>query len=470
MKDEFQQALESLRRSVAEDAPDLIDVVDECNGLACHYDEYAESVEVAESSLRELLRIIRTLVDERETRYSDFRSLEATALVNLSNFYQNHGKLAAAKEPMFAALKIARMLAAKFPYRYSAKLAWVLQMVGHMHLWYNSDEEAEAAWSEEFSIWNRIKPEEGFDPNKKNLAGLRCAMGKTSQDELAFLERLGIPTDSLMTVFYNCIEGFAPEETLIRSAYVNNLQRMETLLDEGVSPDVSVCNDGEDMPLLLYLAERPDLFPAARLLIERGASLDTTSQEGFTLAEVATAFRNIPLLAHLSEVCKESILTNLTTGAPIVIHAIANGHDDVVRYLLPMYGNDLKRFAADLFQMATSLEENALPIVQALAENGYDIRAACDDNWTALHNASRLGKVEVVRYLLKNGADVHQVGGYADVIPLHNAAASGELEIAKLLVAYGSEIHIKNKNGKMPCDLARARGHDDVSAFLESLE
>ncbi|CAG5897604.1 protein phosphatase 1 regulatory subunit 27 [Menidia menidia] len=70
----------------------------------------------------------------------------------------------------------------------------------------------------------------------------------------------------------------------------------------------------------------------------------------------------------------------------------------------------------------------------------------------ALHEAVLTGNLEVVKLLVKYGADVHQrdEDGWT---PLHMACSDGYPEIAKYLLAIGASTEAENESGEKPVDL-----------------
>ncbi|XP_072298629.1 protein phosphatase 1 regulatory subunit 27 [Eucyclogobius newberryi] len=70
----------------------------------------------------------------------------------------------------------------------------------------------------------------------------------------------------------------------------------------------------------------------------------------------------------------------------------------------------------------------------------------------ALHEAVLTGNLEVVKLLVKYGADVHQrdEDGWT---PLHMACSDGYPEIARYLLAIGASTEAENQNGEKPADL-----------------
>ncbi|XP_041827554.1 protein phosphatase 1 regulatory subunit 27 [Melanotaenia boesemani] len=70
----------------------------------------------------------------------------------------------------------------------------------------------------------------------------------------------------------------------------------------------------------------------------------------------------------------------------------------------------------------------------------------------ALHEAVLTGNLEVVKLLVKYGADVHQrdEDGWT---PLHMACSDSYPEIAKYLLAMGASTEAENESGEKPADL-----------------
>lgn len=85
-------------------------------------------------------------------------------------------------------------------------------------------------------------------------------------------------------------------------------------------------------------------------------------------------------------------------------------------------------------------------------------------NVQPLHSAIAAKNIEMVTYLLEQGADVNvrQTGGFT---PLHAAAQQGNGELIKLLLTHGADINATTDAGETPMELAIKSGHEAASWF-----
>lgn len=89
------------------------------------------------------------------------------------------------------------------------------------------------------------------------------------------------------------------------------------------------------------------------------------------------------------------------------------------------------------------------------------------DGFTALHLAAFFGRLENVRVLLRDGADVCAVArNPSRVQPLHSAAAGRELEIARLLIQAGADVNAVQEGGWTPLHAAAAHGDEPLVRLL----
>ena len=82
-----------------------------------------------------------------------------------------------------------------------------------------------------------------------------------------------------------------------------------------------------------------------------------------------------------------------------------------------------------------------------------------DDNDDALRQASRNGHLEIVKYLIENGANIHAENDYA----LRWASNEGHLEVVKYLIKKGTDVHAENDHALR---WASGKGHLEIVKFL----
>ena len=103
-----------------------------------------------------------------------------------------------------------------------------------------------------------------------------------------------------------------------------------------------------------------------------------------------------------------------------------------------------------------------LEVVNTLLSSGANVLATDDYGWTALHNASANGRVKVVNTLLSSGANILATidDGYT---PLHLAAFNNQYDVCLVLLQHGASVEMKNKDNRTPLDDAKRRGHHKVA-------
>ena len=100
-----------------------------------------------------------------------------------------------------------------------------------------------------------------------------------------------------------------------------------------------------------------------------------------------------------------------------------------------------------------SLEEKRLEMTKLLLENGADVKAVDEDNWTALIWAAWTGMPTVVDALVKAGSDVNAVDA-KNQSALLVAAQRGNDKVVEILINAGADRNLKNADGKGAEDLA----------------
>jgi ankyrin repeat protein len=169
-------------------------------------------------------------------------------------------------------------------------------------------------------------------------------------------------------------------------------------------------------------------------------------------------------LSHMSltDFCKKGDLDNvkrlveieevdITTDDNIAIKwASENGHLEVVKYLVSK-GADIIYPDGELLGACAN---GHLEVAKYLLDIGVDVKC-----YAMIGMVCEANQIEILKFLVKNGADVTSEGCWA----LISSASSGHLSITKYLVEVGSDVTTK---GNRAIALAKYYGHLEVVKYL----
>ncbi|HJW89425.1 MAG TPA: ankyrin repeat domain-containing protein [Anaerolineales bacterium] len=198
--------------------------------------------------------------------------------------------------------------------------------------------------------------------------------------------------------------------------------RVEGLLAQNPGLANSKADDGLSAVLVAVYYGKPEM---ADRLIERGASLDVFE---------AAATGRLQRLAKLVENDPSLMDAYAQDGFQPLGLAAFFGHLEVVEYLL-VKGAEVN-----------SASRNQMQVMP-------------------LHAAVARESVEIAKALLEQGAQVN-ARQQDDFTPLHAAAQNGQVEMAQLLLDFGAEVNARMSNSKTPLALAEEFNHAEVASLL----
>ena len=88
---------------------------------------------------------------------------------------------------------------------------------------------------------------------------------------------------------------------------------------------------------------------------------------------------------------------------------------------------------------------------------------------TTLHKAASKGYIEIVKLLIKHGADVNG-RSYLENSPLHISAMYGRPEVAIFLLENGANVNAMNKHGDTPLQEALTPGDPKYCSALGKMK
>ncbi len=113
--------------------------------------------------------------------------------------------------------------------------------------------------------------------------------------------------------------------------------------------------------------------------------------------------------------------------------------------------------AAGLTEQVQFMVDQKPDVINELSSHGF----------YPLGIASHFGKEDIVRILLRNGANPNSSSqnGY-QVFPIHSALSNGQNNIAKMLIEAGAEVNVLQSSRISPLHLAAQQGNIDMIIVL----
>ncbi|MCD4725281.1 MAG: ankyrin repeat domain-containing protein [Bacteroidales bacterium] len=146
----------------------------------------------------------------------------------------------------------------------------------------------------------------------------------------------------------------------------------------------------------------------------------------------------------------------------------SKGDLEAVRKIIDKGGKVDKKDIAGQTPLMYAAESGSLEVVMYLVENGADVNAVSgkQGRGTPLIYAAATNQLEVVKYLLENDANINLTTPYQNETALMWAVAMGFTEVVKLLVEKGADQKITNRDGENVMDVAKKLHREDMVQLL----
>lgn len=112
-----------------------------------------------------------------------------------------------------------------------------------------------------------------------------------------------------------------------------------------------------------------------------------------------------------------------------------------------------------------SYRERFDALLTSFLDNGADVNVATNAGETVLHEAAKIGDLDLTIKLLNSGADVNAATETGETA-LHWAAGGGCDEVVNELLKRGALINAKTSTGETPLDWATMRNLDHIVQLL----
>lgn len=203
-------------------------------------------------------------------------------------------------------------------------------------------------------------------------------------------------------------------------------------------------------------------------------------------ASLLTGMEQAPLRELIKSGNVEALESRLTSGAnpdefsegePLIIWAWKNDNMTALRMLI-QFGADpnLTNESGRTLLMFVARRCD-VDLLEFLIQNGADVNARTPEwdspltfSLTGLHQAQRCqdgAMYPTVELLLKKGANPNRRNSIG-ITPLTLAVLYRRLDIAKLLVEYGGNTRKPSITGQSPIKIAENKGYNEIAEFLKS--
>jgi ankyrin repeat protein len=125
--------------------------------------------------------------------------------------------------------------------------------------------------------------------------------------------------------------------------------------------------------------------------------------------------------------------------------------------------NELDEYGSSYLHL--SVREGNIEIVEFLISQGADVNIKDSLGVTPLQVAARAGRLEIVEYLLSKGAKV-SVKDHTGNTPLHDAVINEHIQIVKILVSHGADINTADSENQTALHDAIKLKSIEISEFL----
>ena len=246
------------------------------------------------------------------------------------------------------------------------------------------------------------------------------------------------------------------------AAQAGDVGSLRALLDAGTPVDVGDADNSTP----LDVAAQSGQLDAVRFLVEHGADVRHSDNNGMTPLHFASYEGHADVAGYLLEHGADPAA--MTNRGSVALHGAAlRGSTPTVAVLLehgvPVNARNAAGYTPIL--SGTSGQADA-EMVRLLVEHGAWVDDRDREGTTALHNAAWRGNLDIVRYLIEQGASLNALMNGGGNTALHNAASIGNIEVVRVLLDAGADVDCRTTWGATPLQWAARQGGEDVVQLL----
>uniref|UniRef100_A0A8C7U0L0 Ankyrin 3 n=1 Tax=Oncorhynchus mykiss TaxID=8022 RepID=A0A8C7U0L0_ONCMY len=251
-----------------------------------------------------------------------------------------------------------------------------------------------------------------------------------------------------------------------------NSNMVKLLLDRGSKIDAKT----KDGLTPLHCGARSGHEQVVEILLDRGAPILSKTKNGLSPLHMATQGDHINCVQLLlqNDVPVDDVTNDYLTALHVAAHC---GHYKVAKLIVDKKANPNAKALNGFTPLHIACKKNRSKVMELLLKHGGQragltnwvqlnpVFVSLQDDQTALHISSRLGKADIVQQLLQRGASANAAttSGYT---PLHLAAREGHEDVAAMLLDQGASLSASTKKGFSPLHVAAKYGKMEVASLL----
>uniref|UniRef100_A0A7M4FPW3 Ankyrin-1 n=1 Tax=Crocodylus porosus TaxID=8502 RepID=A0A7M4FPW3_CROPO len=239
-----------------------------------------------------------------------------------------------------------------------------------------------------------------------------------------------------------------------------NVIMVRLLLDRGAQIETRT----KDELTPLHCAARNGHVRIAEILLDHGAPIQAKTKNGLSPIHMAAQGDHVDCVRLLLQYNAE--IDDITLDHLTPLHVAAHcGHHRVAKLLLDKGAKPNARALNGFTPLHIACKKNHIRVMELLLKTGASIDAVTESGLTPLHVAAFMGHLPIVKTLLQRGASPN-VSNVKVETPLHMAARAGHMEVAKYLLQNKAKVNAKAKDDQTPLHCAARIGHTSMVQLL----
>ncbi|KAH0522614.1 hypothetical protein TsFJ059_006437 [Trichoderma semiorbis] len=253
------------------------------------------------------------------------------------------------------------------------------------------------------------------------------------------------------------LEGSSVVQGLRSAVNSGHTERMLALLENGADIDeVDQIGGGTALTMAIWLGMRD----VATILLENGADANRPNRLGETGLHMAISSGDELMVQLLVE--NGADVNHERYGWTPLLLAASKNYQEIAQFLVENAADVNATDYHDQSALHWAARHGANDIIRLLIDKGAVVDAMDDHGKTPLICAIKKGDKDSVRTLLMAGADIKS----DRCLALHTAAASGRDEIVRLLLRRGANVNAKTRDGITALQIATLKRYKKIVKLL----